>query len=127
MNERPIEAGEKRCPLTRSDWIVFLTAKSQTIHGYKYLVVTLLLVALSILMKVFKRTSFETFGLSELLISVAFVAVICYAIGTRSMLKERDENLEIIKEIIAGDLTDSDEITDSDKIRERYLRTQKNS
>ena len=119
MTSDPIETDDMPCPLTVGEWIALLAAKSQSIHGYKHLAVVVLLAAFTIVMAGFTGTDFESFGFFLRLFSVAafcviFVVLIFCAKRTINIFKERDEDLEIIEEIISGKLTDSDEI------RERY-------
>ncbi|MEA1944510.1 MAG: hypothetical protein U9N07_04140 [Euryarchaeota archaeon] len=134
------EPDDKRCPLTVGEWIALLTAEDQVKSRDKNLAVTALLMlfsmvlaAVSITLSAYVAADFESFGLSMrsillLLFCVAFAALVycAYRIKHRldifmDVFKEEDKNLKIIEEIISGELTDSDEI------KRRYLRTQKNS
>ena len=115
MTGKSIETDEKPCPLTVSEWIALLTAEDHAESGYKHLAVTMTFAAFPILMAAYAATRFETFGLLMKLISVvaflvAFTALIYLTKLTINMFKERDKNSEIIEEIIAGNLTDPDEI-----------------
>ena len=115
MTGNSTETDEEPCPLTVSDWIALLAAESHTIHGYKHLAVTLPLSAFSIGLMAYAATDFESFGFFLRLFfatvfCMIFVVLIYYAKRTINIFKERDEDLEIIEEIISGELTDSNEI-----------------
>jgi len=129
MADRPIAADETPCPLTVGEWLAFLAAESQVKSGYKHLVVTVLLMffplvlaAVAIMLTAYTATDFESFGFYAqwvllLLFCAAFAALMYCAYRAKhilfivmGMFKIKDKNSEIIEEIIAGNLTDPDEI-----------------
>jgi len=134
MTADSTETDEKPCPLTVSEWIALLTAESQAKFGYKHLVVAILLAVCSIVLSGYVAgMTYITarFGSSgdymQVIFGVAFAVLVYYAYRTKptlhilmDMFKEKDKNSEIIKGIISGELTDSDEI------RRRY-HEQKNT
>jgi len=109
MTGKSIEPDNKPCPLTRGDWIALPTAEDQVESGHKHLAVTMTFAAFPILVAAYAATRFETFGLLMKLISVvaflvAFAVLIYLAKLTINMFNQRDKNLEIIEEIISGEL-----------------------
>ena len=85
------------------------------IHGYKNLAIMMLLMVFSITLPVCTATRFETFGPLTKLIAIAgfcviFALLIYYTKLITNVFTKKDKNSEIIKEIIAGNVTDPDEI-----------------
>ena len=127
MNSDSIETDETPCPLTISDWIVFLTAESRTVHGYINLVVMVIsmFVAILVAVAIYVASYHEYFNSFMKLVYIVIVAAAMYYILKYAMehaidiLKEEEEdkNSKIIRDIISGDLPDSD------KIRERWEKT----
>ena len=133
MTADSTETDEKPCPLTVSEWIALLTAESQAKFGYKHLVVAILLAVCSILMTayievvVYIATRFGSSGdYMQVIWSVVFCAMlaifyrICHVKSLADMFKDEDKNSEIIEEIIAGELTDPDEIRKRWQTRETH-------
>jgi hypothetical protein len=126
MTSDSIETDDKPCPLTVGEWMAFLTAESQTIHGYKQLVVVMLLAAFSIVFSgyVAGMTHITArFGSSGDYMQLIFGVVYWVAFGavliryftlTRDIIDKKDEKSEIIRDIVSG------ELTDPDKIRKRW-------
>ena len=129
MTERQIEADETPCPLTRGEWLAFMAAESQVKLGSAHLVVTVLLMffplvlsTVAIMMTVYMATDFKIFGdcvqwILLLIFCAAFAALMYHAYRAKHRLltimnsfNVKDKNPEIIEEIIAGNLTDPDEI-----------------
>ncbi|KAF5410791.1 MAG: hypothetical protein C5S47_05860 [Candidatus Methanogasteraceae archaeon] len=129
MADRPIEADCAPCPLTVGEWMAFLAAESQVKLGYVHLVVTVLLMffplvlsTVAIMLTVYVATDFKIFGdcvqwVLVLIFCAAFAALMYQAYRAKHRLltvmdlfKAKDKNSEIIEEIIAGNLTDPDEI-----------------
>ena len=129
MTERQIEADEEPCPLTVGEWMIFLAAESQVKSGDKILAVTMLLMFSAILMAAFsiilpalREIHFEDgrgfIGLiSVAVLCVVSVILICCAYRTVKCFRavmgifwERNKIFDTIEEIIAGKLTDPDEI-----------------
>ena len=114
MTENPTETDETPCPLTRGKWLALLTAESQTVHGYMNLAVTVTTMFVAIVAAVFiyvasHHEDFNSF-LTWIYVTTFVAAIFCILILIIWASKEKYENSETIREIIAGELTGSNEI-----------------
>jgi len=96
---------EKDCPLTTGEWITFLTAESRANLEFIFTAVVVTLAA-------YAATSFGEFGILIRLILLLFfgLAIILIFCAEIIVLKKSGEYNRIVKKIISGELTDSNEI-----------------
>lgn len=103
--EEEKELGEKDCPLTTGEWITFLTAESRANLVF-------IITAVAIILAAYTATSFEELGhYIQLIFVIVFYSTIILLICVEIIVSKKSrESDRIVKKIISGELSDSNEI-----------------
>jgi len=111
------DLGKRDCPLTTGEWITFLTAESRA--NIEFIITTV-----AIILAAYAATSFGKFGILIRLILLLFfgLAIISIFCAEIIVILKSEEYNRIVKNIISGELTDSNEIRRQWERKNKYDR-----
>lgn len=103
--EEEKDLGEKDCPLTTGEWITFLTAESRANLVF-------IITAVAVILAAYAATSFGDLGHYYTIIFVItfYSCIILIFYVEINVIKKSRESDRIVKKIISGELSDSNEI-----------------